>query len=408
MEKLEYNETNLINFLNHVVSYLQLTSPQYLYEHTYGDKTTLLNYPGDRDWNKWQIEVIYSIQIDTQFILLRSHMYRLWDQLFNLGQNEISGLSFDPYTHNLCYSTRNFINDEARQLNDDIFALNIEEMKQEMMRCYNLQTRIKALTWQIVLCFDQTYHTNILYLANQILGSIAATNITEFIYKNNLYEILSLAENRTCVKLKGINGIWGDMINYGNKLSFFDDLSELHIKGNLGKIENLKGDVLVTNIEKGVFENLKNLEVLSLPPTLKKMDWSFWNCRKLRKIEVLSEYYKSIDGVLYTADEKTLIAYPNCWGKSYSIPIGVENIANKAFKDCQHLQQLTIPSTLKHIGTNAFYRCKNLSDIYVDQWPGNFKLEQRIGDYGKVNPMWHFKGLHMVDSELRQIIDSIA
>lgn len=74
--------------------------------------------------------------------------------------------------------------------------------------------------------------------------------------------------------------------------------------------------------------------------------------------------YKTIDGVMYSSDGKTLVFYPR--GRkdsSFSIPEGVEKIAIGAFAKSNYLTRLVMPDSIKSIGTGAFSECKMLSSI---------------------------------------------
>jgi len=99
--------------------------------------------------------------------------------------------------------------------------------------------------------------------------------------------------------------------------------------------------------------------------------------------------YKSIDGVLFTYDGKTLVRYPeHKSGEKYTIPEGVTNIGKYAFYECTFLKSVTISDSVtdveessfagcpdlvsvtigngvKNIGFTAFWRCKSLSSITI-------------------------------------------
>lgn len=79
--------------------------------------------------------------------------------------------------------------------------------------------------------------------------------------------------------------------------------------------------------------------------------------------------YMTRDGVLFSADGKTLIKYPN--GKRdlhYDVPAGVEEIAALAFDDDMHdipLQTISLPIGLRRIGNWAFCGCGRLQSLTV-------------------------------------------
>ncbi len=71
--------------------------------------------------------------------------------------------------------------------------------------------------------------------------------------------------------------------------------------------------------------------------------------------------FKTVDGVLFSKDGATLIAYPP--GKDateYVVPDGVKTIGEYAFADCFSLKSITLPDGLESIGFHAFAGCGSL------------------------------------------------
>lgn len=91
---------------------------------------------------------------------------------------------------------------------------------------------------------------------------------------------------------------------------------------------------------------------------------AFDKCLNLESITSKSPNFKSVDGVLYSGDMKTLICYP-CAKKCehYEIPEGVETIAFKAFSDVEALKSVTFPKSLKVISDYAFSACRALERV---------------------------------------------
>ena len=86
------------------------------------------------------------------------------------------------------------------------------------------------------------------------------------------------------------------------------------------------------------------------------------------KVKEGNTYYKEIDGVLYTADEKTLVAYPA--GKVlegengvFTVPASTEKLANYAFCGTQNVSTVVLPESLKVIGNCAFKGCSKLVSV---------------------------------------------
>ena len=87
------------------------------------------------------------------------------------------------------------------------------------------------------------------------------------------------------------------------------------------------------------------------------------------EVEPGNPRYSSRDGVLFSADGKTLLSYPN--GKDathYDVPAGTEEIADMAFYDddiSYVLQTVSLPIGLKRIGAMAFCGCGRLNSLAV-------------------------------------------
>ncbi len=107
------------------------------------------------------------------------------------------------------------------------------------------------------------------------------------------------------------------------------------------------------------------VEVIYIGKDVKYIDeTSFFYCKMLKAIEVDedNEYYTDVDGVLYTKDMKTLLAYPLMKEEtSYTIPDGVERVGSCAFYKNTTLKKIHLPETLKEIGDMAFFKCENIS-----------------------------------------------
>ena len=95
-------------------------------------------------------------------------------------------------------------------------------------------------------------------------------------------------------------------------------------------------------------------------------------------VEPQNNWFRSIDGVLFTADMKTLLAYPVAsQTKHYTVPKGVEIIAESAFCAIDHdtLETISFPDSLRIIEKYAFLSQRVLRDVRLPP-----KLEH-VGDW---------------------------
>lgn len=88
----------------------------------------------------------------------------------------------------------------------------------------------------------------------------------------------------------------------------------------------------------------------------------------LAKIE-LSENntaFKLDDGVLYTADGKTLVLYPSADTRtSYTVGAGTELLSGFAFCMSNNLREIILPSSLKILSERALFICDNLRKLVI-------------------------------------------
>ena len=123
----------------------------------------------------------------------------------------------------------------------------------------------------------------------------------------------------------------------------------------------------LTEIGGGAFYKCTSLESITIPAAVSTIGpGAFQNCTSLTSIDVSpgSLYFTSVDGILFSKDLKTLIAYPaGKSGASYTVPAGTVTIGAGAFSFNQHLQDVILPAGVTSIEEEAFFGCFNLSSI---------------------------------------------
>lgn len=146
----------------------------------------------------------------------------------------------------------------------------------------------------------------------------------------------------------------------------------------------------VTKIADFGIVNAENLYTIRIGKNVKEIGtWAFTNNQGLgdaRKgglgfvVDEANPYFASIDGVLFTKDLKTLLAFPARKGaeiddklnvlsycENYVVPEGVEVIREKAFYKCGYIRSVTFPSTLKRIEEKAFHKCTELGNVTLPE-----------------------------------------
>ena len=144
-----------------------------------------------------------------------------------------------------------------------------------------------------------------------------------------------------------------------------------------------------TSIEDFAIKGCKNLEEISISKSVNKLSGlAIYNCSNLKNIVVCNEntYFKSVDGVLFTKNNSTLLRYPegrmdvhyeipngvNTIGKdafdyanieTVSIPNSVTAIESSAFENCARLLAVAMPNSITTLGDNALRGCKQLDNV---------------------------------------------
>lgn len=111
------------------------------------------------------------------------------------------------------------------------------------------------------------------------------------------------------------------------------------------------------------------LSEVTLPDSLVYLgERVFAGCAQLRRIRVgENPVYKAVDGVVFTTDGKTLVAYPAGRSGSYTVPEGTEVIGPSAFNAATALTGVTFPEGLTTIGREAFQNVLGLTEITLPE-----------------------------------------
>ncbi len=163
----------------------------------------------------------------------------------------------------------------------------------------------------------------------------------------------------------------------------FSDIFAYRIKDGYVRINRYKGsdpvvvipDLIeglpVKTINENAFYDL-NITGLTLPAGIENVSARIINhSKELQNIYISegSENYISVDGVIYTADGKTLAMYPGGRTGEAEIVEGVTRIGDRAFFGCR-ISGVNLPDTVAEIGISAFEKCSELKEITV---PGSVK-----------------------------------
>lgn len=165
-------------------------------------------------------------------------------------------------------------------------------------------------------------------------------------------------ENKTAMVKSDYN-----LSNYGRSFSY---------AGNIDIPSSVKHDsatYVVTGIHPHAFSYEKGIQSITFPSTIIESisGHYFEGCDSLVDFYVNENnpIYCAIDGVLFSKDSTTLIAYPAGRQGAYAIPDFVTEIRYNAFTGCNGLTSITIPNSVTTIKNYAFSKCNHLKTISI-------------------------------------------
>ncbi len=138
-----------------------------------------------------------------------------------------------------------------------------------------------------------------------------------------------------------------------------------------------QGDIKFGNY---VFSECKGLVEINLPKSVTELNLGvFDGCTNIANVFVAddNEYYKDIDGVVYSKDGTVLMFFPkgrNTESGEYDIPEGVTTISEGAFKGMHHITKIVIDNTITYIGKNAFANSGSLVTLEFAEGNDTAKL----------------------------------
>ena len=130
----------------------------------------------------------------------------------------------------------------------------------------------------------------------------------------------------------------------------------------------------------GILYNKDATEIILVPPALSGEITIPANVEEFNKsaisdnknithihIENNNRNYKSVDGIVYSSDGKTLLFCPLGREGSISVAENTEIIGSSAFSSCSLITNITLPDTVTLIKNHAFYNCDSLVSVELSQ-----------------------------------------
>ena len=147
-----------------------------------------------------------------------------------------------------------------------------------------------------------------------------------------------------------------------------------------GVMGNLTLPESMVSIDDGAFRGCYNLTgTISIPSTMKELGtYCFFECNYVQSFNVSSSNtnFASNNGVLYSKKIDTLFICPAKKSVTFTIPSTVRLIGSHAFYKCTALTgNLQIPKLVDYIGYYCFWGCDNLSTFSVESGNAYFTVD---------------------------------
>lgn len=187
----------------------------------------------------------------------------------------------------------------------------------------------------------------------------------------------------SCNKLATSNSSYREFMSSVNCIIISPGITEVSWLNGAGtKVTSISLPNTLKKIGPHAFDGYKFLHSMTIPASVTEIAQSAFetdecNGSELEELIVDSRNtkYKSINGILYDYDVKTLICCPSGYKSEANIPNTVETIGEGAFFLCHKLTSIKFPDNLKTIKTHAFACCYKLTDVKL---PDNLEtIEER-------------------------------
>ena len=125
----------------------------------------------------------------------------------------------------------------------------------------------------------------------------------------------------------------------------------------------------LTKLSSSAFLYCTSLQSITIPDGVMTIGQNALSgCSAMTRISVKegNEWFKAIDGVLFSKDGKILVQYPLAKASEYIVPYGTVTIGRDAFYQSK-LTTISIPPTVKTLVYDAFGYCQQLTSVYLPE-----------------------------------------
>lgn len=135
---------------------------------------------------------------------------------------------------------------------------------------------------------------------------------------------------------------------------------------NCKKLKNIGFGSAWKEINLSLFESSDSLQTLNVPASVVKIS-PLNTIRSLENVNVdeANLSFASHDGLLYSKDTTVLYNCPVSHKGKVTVPEGVTTILNGAFRGCNMVESVDLPSTIEQLGYSEFYGMESLGELII-------------------------------------------
>ncbi len=241
---------------------------------------------------------------------------------------------------------------------------------------------------------SRVYH----YAANQIpefafynpFTSQGKKSLTTIIFPTSLKSIKNYAFNST-----GLSGVLTipssvrDTIGK-NAFSFCEGLTTVNLSAvsYIGEsafqaCSNLTGTLVIPDsvfkVNPWAFAYCEKISAVSISKMVNSIGTAtFLNCGGEFTVDAENTSYSSLDGVLFNADQSTIVRFPFNKSGSYTMPETVGDIAPYSFANCSALTEIDIPEGVFSIGANALFMQNQQHPLIYQKQNQHFRVSTKV------------------------------
>lgn len=187
-------------------------------------------------------------------------------------------------------------------------------------------------------------------------GLLQQTSLESFTLGSNIVKIGGNVF-KDCVNLKEVKGL--EKVEQIDRYAF----------NNCSSLEKVDFGTGLKSIGIESFANCIKLGDVAIPASVEYIgNLAFNNCQTMTKIDVdpANTAYKSIDGILYSADGSCAITSPAGHPDDITISDGVATIGTSCFEVNLKLTKVVLPATVTKVENEAFKGCTGLATLYCN------------------------------------------